>query len=155
MRVGILTLSDSRDLSRDKSGDILEGLVLGSGGQVGAREILPDEQEKIQDKLVEWADEKKLDVILTTGGTGPGPRDVTPEATRAVCGKELPGFSELIRQEGLKKVRTAVMTRGIAAFRGTTLVINLPGSSKGAAESFEAVADLVPHALKMAHGGGH
>ena len=155
LHIGILTLSDSRNRSNDRSGDALEGLVLGFGAHVLAREIIPDEQQSLQDLLVQWSDEKKLDVILTTGGTGPGPRDITPEATRSVCNRELPGFAELIRTEGLKQTRNAVFTRGVAAFRGSTLVINLPGSTRGATHSLSAIADLVPHALRMAQGGGH
>ncbi|MBF0369538.1 MAG: MogA/MoaB family molybdenum cofactor biosynthesis protein [Magnetococcales bacterium] len=155
MRVGILTLSDSRNRQSDKSGDALEGMVLGLGAMVAAREILPDEQIRIQECLLEWSDTSHLNLILTTGGTGPGPRDVTPEATRQVCDRELPGFSEFIRAEGLKQVRSALLTRGVAAFRGQTLVVNLPGSTRGAVHSLEAVSDLIPHALRMARGGGH
>lgn len=155
LNVGILTLSDSRDRSRDGSGDALEGMALGFGAAVRIREILADDRESIAALLSRWADGREVDVILTTGGTGAGPRDVTPEATRAVCDREMPGFSELIRSEGLKKTRRAVLTRGVCAFRGTTLIVNLPGSTRGAAQSLEAVADLVPHALSMARGGGH
>ncbi|MBF0624557.1 MAG: molybdenum cofactor biosynthesis protein MoaE [Magnetococcales bacterium] len=155
LRVGILTLSDSRTLAEDGSGDALEGAVLALGGKVTRRAVLPDERPAIQAMLVQWADQDGIGAILTTGGTGPGPRDVTPEATRAVCDRELPGIAELIRTAGLQQVRSAVLTRGIAAFRGATLVINLPGSTRGAVHSLEAVADLVPHILAMAHGGGH
>ncbi|MBF0295633.1 MAG: molybdenum cofactor biosynthesis protein MoaE [Magnetococcales bacterium] len=155
VRVGILTLSDSRERATDASGDALEGLVRGYGGVVAARDLLPDDREKIRERLHHWAREEQLNVILTTGGTGPGPRDVTPEATRDVCDRELPGFAELIRAAGLRKKRSAALTRGVSAFCDRTLVINLPGSTRGAVESLEAVADLVPHALRMAHGGGH
>ncbi len=155
LRVGILTLSDSRGRSRDKSGDALEGMALGFGAVVPRREILADDRRAIESLLCDWADNREVEVILTTGGTGAGPRDVTPEATRAVCDREMPGFSELIRSEGLKKTRRAVLTRGVTAFRGATLVINLPGSTRGSVESLEAVADLVPHLLSMARGGGH
>ncbi|GAB0058915.1 hypothetical protein SIID45300_03275 [Candidatus Magnetaquicoccaceae bacterium FCR-1] len=155
LRVGVLTLSDSRDLPSDKSGAALEGEVLKLGGTLAGREILPDELERIQERLVAWADDLGLDVVLTTGGTGPGPRDVTPEATRAVCTRELPGFAELIRQAGLEQVRSAVLTRGVSMLRGNTLVVNLPGSTRGALHSLGAVADLIPHVLRMARGGGH
>ncbi|MBF0340806.1 MAG: molybdenum cofactor biosynthesis protein MoaE [Magnetococcales bacterium] len=155
LRVGIMTLSDSRNRTEDLSGDALEGAVLGYGGVVAMRTLLPDEQEQIRDLLLEWTSNAGLDLILTTGGTGPGPRDVTPEATRDVCDRELPGFGELIRASGLKETRSAVLTRGVSAFRGQTLVINLPGSTRGALNSLLAVADLVPHALRMARGGGH
>ncbi|MEO5371684.1 MAG: MogA/MoaB family molybdenum cofactor biosynthesis protein [Magnetococcus sp. DMHC-1] len=155
MRVGILTLSDSRNLGNDGSGDALEGLVRAAGGEMILRTLLPDDREQISHLLRQWADEHTLDVILTTGGTGPGPRDVTPEATRDVCNREMPGIPELIRQAGLAQVRSAVLTRGVAAMRGNTLIINLPGSRRGAAHSFQAVADLVPHIRRMAGGGGH
>ncbi len=105
--------------------------------------------------LIDWSDNKNLHVILTTGGTGPGPRDVTPEATRAVCDMELPGFSEHIRIEGLKQVRSSLLTRGVSAFRGQSLIVNLPGSTRGALHSLQAVSDLIPHALRMKKGGGH
>lgn len=153
--VGVLTLSDSRGRDRDKSGDALEGAVLAAGGKVLRREILPDEAGRISAMLTAWADEHGLDVILTTGGTGPAPRDVTPEATRAVCDRELPGIAELIRREGLKETPTAVLTRGVTALRGRTLVVNLPGSSRGAAHGFGVVKSLVPHILAMVRGEGH
>lgn len=155
LHVGILTLSDSRNLANDQSGDALEGLVLKFGAHVAVRMIMQDEQKPLQKQLIQWSDEKNVDVILTTGGTGPSPRDITPEATRAVCTRELPGFSEHIRAEGLKQTRNALFTRGVVAFRGTTLVINLPGSTRGAVHSLEVIADRVPHALRMARGGGH
>lgn len=155
LTIGILTLSDSRSRSNDQSGDALEGLVLKFGAQLLVREILSDEQQPLEDLLKQWSDTQKLDVILTTGGTGPSPRDITPEATRAVCNRELPGFAELMRAEGLKQTRNAIFTRGIVAFRGMTLVINLPGSTRGACHSLESIADRVPHALRMARGEGH
>ncbi|MBF0427180.1 MAG: molybdenum cofactor biosynthesis protein MoaE, partial [Magnetococcales bacterium] len=144
LRVGVLTLSDSRILSNDGSGDALEGLVRAAGGMVVVRSLLPDDRGVIGDTLRRWADERHLDVILTTGGTGPGPRDVTPEATRDVCDRELPGIPELMRQAGMAQVRSAALTRGVAAMRGTTLILNLPGSQRGATHSLQAVADLVP-----------
>lgn len=155
LRVAILTLSDSRTLANDQSGDALEGMVLAHGARVGARALLPDEKGAIREQLIHWADGERMDVILTTGGTGPGPRDITPEATREVCDRELPGLAEIIRGEGLKQTRSAALTRGVAALRGVTLVINLPGSRRGSTHSLQAIADLVPHVLNMARGGGH
>ncbi len=155
MKVGILTLSDSRNRNTDKSGDALAGEVRDLGGIVAERAILADEQKPIESLLCYWSDKRQLDLILTTGGTGPGPRDITPEATRAVTDRELPGFSEQIRQEGLKQVRTALLTRGVSAFRNSTLIINLPGSTRGALHSLQAIKELIPHALRMARGGGH
>ncbi|MBF0461101.1 MAG: MogA/MoaB family molybdenum cofactor biosynthesis protein [Magnetococcales bacterium] len=155
LQIGLLTLSDSRNQATDQSGAALEALALEWGATVMLRAIMPDDQPGIQDCLVDWADDKRLDLIVTTGGTGPGPRDVTPEATRAVCQRELPGFAEQIRAAGLAQTRNALLTRGVAAFRGQTFVINLPGSTRGAVCSLEAIADLVPHAVRMARGGGH
>ncbi|MBF0583200.1 MAG: molybdenum cofactor biosynthesis protein MoaE [Magnetococcales bacterium] len=155
LQVGILTLSDSRSLATDQSGAALEQMVKDFGAEGVVRSILPDDRLTIQNLLSQWAREKRLDLILTTGGTGPGPRDCTPEATRAVCDRELPGFAELIRAAGLQQTRNAIFTRGVAAFCGNTLIINLPGSTRGATHSLEAIADLVPHALRMANGGGH
>ena len=155
LQVGILTLSDSRDLASDRSGDALEGMVLGFGAHLAKRDIIADDQQRIEEILRHWADDNHLDLILTTGGTGPGPRDVTPEATLNVCHRVMPGFAELIRSEGLKQTRNAIFTRGVAAFRGSTLVINLPGSTRGAVHSLDVVADRVPHALRMVRGGGH
>ncbi|MBF0310702.1 MAG: molybdenum cofactor biosynthesis protein MoaE [Magnetococcales bacterium] len=153
--VGLLTLSDSRTLADDGSGDALEGLLSAAGAVVKIRHLLPDDQAAIAACLTDWADRLRLDCIVTTGGTGPGPRDCTPEATRQVCGKELPGLAEEIRRAGLAQVRSALLTRGVAALRGRTLVINLPGSRRGAVHSLQAIADLVPHILRMVHGGGH
>ncbi|WP_227657405.1 molybdenum cofactor biosynthesis protein MoaE [Candidatus Magnetaquicoccus inordinatus] len=155
LRLGILTLSDSRSLSNDQSGDTLQQLAEQWGATVVARKLLPDNQQEIQDLLLYWSDSLQLDLIMTTGGTGPSTRDVTPEATRAVCNRELPGFAEQIRAAGLQQTRNALFTRGVAAFRGTTLVLNLPGSTRGAKHSLLAVADLIPHALRMARGEGH
>ncbi|MBF0132506.1 MAG: molybdenum cofactor biosynthesis protein MoaE [Magnetococcales bacterium] len=155
LTVGILTLSDSRDLASDRSGDGLEAAVNTLGALKIVRRVLRDDREDIAALLRDWSDVARMDVILTTGGTGPGPRDVTPEATRMVTQRELPGFSEIMRREGLNQVRSAVLTRGITAFRGHTLIINLPGSTRGALHSLGVVADLVPHALAMAKGGGH
>lgn len=155
LSVGILTLSDSRNLASDQSGDGLEKVVKALGAVKIVRRVLRDDREDIASLLRDWSDVAQMDVILTTGGTGPGPRDVTPEATRMVAQRELPGFSETMRREGLNQVRSALLTRGITAFRGNTLIVNLPGSTRGALHSLGVVADLVPHALAMAKGGGH
>ncbi|MBF0610054.1 MAG: molybdenum cofactor biosynthesis protein MoaE [Magnetococcales bacterium] len=155
LRVGILTLSDSRSLQQDGSGDALQGGVEALAGQVVERRLIADDAPLLTQMLLEWSDQLKLDVILTTGGTGVGPRDVTPEATKGVLLKELPGVAELIRTTGLQQTRHAVLSRGLAGMRNHTLIINLPGSKRGAAHGLQTVADLVPHVLRMAHGGGH
>ncbi|MBF0096193.1 MAG: MogA/MoaB family molybdenum cofactor biosynthesis protein [Magnetococcales bacterium] len=155
LRLGILTLSDSRTQANDQSGAALQQLAEEWHGRVEVRTLIADNQHEIAETLRAWSDQLQLDLILTTGGTGPGPRDVTPEATRAVCNRELPGFAEQIRAAGLQQTRNALFTRGITALRGTTLIVNLPGSTRGASHSLRAIADLVPHALRMARGGGH
>ena len=116
---------------------------------------MPDEPEDIKNELIRLADDAKIDIVLTTGGTGLGPRDVTPEATAAVCERIVPGLAEVIRSERLKKTRNAMLSRGIAGIRAKTLIINLPGSPKGAAESLEAILDVLPHTRDMLLGQGH
>lgn len=154
LNAGILTLSDSRTESEDLSGKALKEFLQQRGYTVSKYAVIPDDENKIADTLVGWTDEK-LDLILTTGGTGPGPRDVTPEATAAVIDKTLPGFAELIRFEGGKKTDRAYLSRGISGIRGQTVIINLPGSVKGATESLEAVVNLIPHTITMMEGEGH
>lgn len=150
----VLTLSDSRAESEDESGKALISLLEAADFEIVRYAVIPDEAEKIKDTLITWSGEG-LDLILTTGGTGPGPRDVTPEATIEVLERNMPGLSELIRMEGLKKTRRACLSRGVSGIRGKTIIINLPGSKKGAIESLEAVLDQIPHAVLMMEGGGH
>ena len=117
--------------------------------------VLPDEPAEIRERLVSLADAGDADLILTTGGTGIGPRDSTPEATAEACQKLLPGLSELMRDEGRKKTPRAVLSRALAGVRGRVLIVNLPGSPRGAVESLDAVADLLPHALQVLGGARH
>ncbi|MBE9535746.1 MAG: MogA/MoaB family molybdenum cofactor biosynthesis protein [Proteobacteria bacterium] len=154
LSAAVLTLSDTRKEAEDKSGQALRAILDKQGYTLSAYAIIPDNKDEIEEMLISWAD-KGIDLILTTGGTGPGPRDLTPEATSAVLEKVLPGFSELIRSEGGKKTSRAYLTRGVSGIRKKTVIINLPGSVKGATESFEAVAGLVPHTILMMEGGGH
>ena len=156
-RVAVVTVSDSCACGskQDGSGPVLKGLLEALGADIVSCEIVADDAPKIDGLLKGYADASKADVVFTTGGTGLGPRDVTPEATRSVLDKEAPGLSEWIRARGAAKTARAVLSRGVCGLRGRTLIINLPGSPKGAAESFEAVAGLLPHALAMARGEGH
>ncbi|QAT17980.1 molybdenum cofactor biosynthesis protein MoaB [Candidatus Velamenicoccus archaeovorus] len=156
-RVAVATVSDScaAGSKKDASGPLLKRLLESLGADVISCEIVADDLPKIAGLLKGYADAFKVDVVLTTGGTGLGPRDVTPEATRSVLDREAPGLAEWIRARGAEKTSRAVLSRGVCGLRGRTLIINLPGSPKGAAESFEAVAGLVPHALAMARGEGH
>jgi molybdenum cofactor synthesis domain-containing protein len=123
--------------------------------QVCEKKITPDDTDAITAELKHFSDEVGVEVVLTTGGTGFGPRDITPEATAQVCDRLVPGISELIRAKGLEKTKKAVLSRGLAGIRDKTLIINLPGSPKGAKESLEIILDILPHAVDMLRGGGH
>ncbi len=153
-KVGILTISDKGAAGEraDTSGPQLAGVLPLQNFQVGALKIVPDEYEAIVAQLMAWSDEQHLDLILTTGGTGLSPRDVTPEATLAVAQRLVPGLPEAMRAAGLAKTPHAMLSRGVAAIRGATLIINLPGSPKGARENLEAVLPALPHALEKLKG---
>ena len=117
--------------------------------------VLADDRPAIEAFLKEIADSNSVDLILTTGGTGLGPRDVTPEATVAVCERLIPGFPEQMRAAGARKTARSILSRAAAGIRGTTIIINLPGSPKGAVESLDTVAELLPHAVAVLHGARH
>ena len=157
MRVAILTISDSvsRGTHQDASGPKLRERCAQLGWDVVFEAVLPDEPVEIRDRLVSLADTGDVDLILTTGGTGIGPRDSTPEATAQACQKLLPGISEWMRDEGRKKTPRAVLSRALAGVRGRSLIVNLPGSPRGALESLDAVAELLPHALQVLGGARH
>lgn len=156
-RAGIVTVSDScaQGGREDASGPAIREILLKGGYGVAGESVVPDDREAIARELIRLADECNCDLVLTTGGTGLGPRDVTPEATASVCGRLVPGLGELMRAEGLKKTRNAVLSRGMAGMRGKTLIINLPGSPRGASESLQAILDVLPHSLEMMRGAGH
>ncbi len=153
IRFGILTLSDrsSRGERADASGPALADLIQAEGWSVVKREVLPDELSAIRALLIAWADSGDLDVILTTGGTGFSPRDVTPEATRAVIEREAPGLAEAMRAASLKVTPHAMLSRVVAGIRKKTLIINLPGSPKGAVENLQVVTAVLPHAVQLLH----
>lgn len=155
LRIGVLTCSDTRTEADDASGAALRGLVAARGWTVAAYDVVHDEAGEIAAALVEMADGARCDAVFTTGGTGIGPRDVCPEATLSVCEREVPGIADAIRAGSLAITDRAMLSRGVAAQRGRTLVINLPGSEKGARESFEMVAGVLQHAVEMMAGGGH
>lgn len=157
MRVAILTLSDSvsRGASEDKSGPALVERCKALGWEVTSTQVSADDRPLIEGFLKTIADSRAADLILTTGGTGLGPRDVTPEATMAVADRLIPGFAEQMRAEGMKKTPRAIMSRAVAGIRGESVILNLPGSPKGAVESLDAVATLLPHAIEVLHGHHH
>jgi molybdopterin adenylyltransferase len=151
IRFGILTSSDrsSRGERPDLSGAALAKLVMAQGWEVVRTIILPDDRNALIETLSAWADAGDLDIILTTGGTGFSPRDVTPEATRAVIDREAPGLAEAMRQESLKFTPHAMLSRAAAGMRGRVLIINLPGSPKAAVENFEVIQAVLGHAVEL------
>jgi len=154
IEVGILTISDkgARGEREDQSGKVIKEIVKKIEGEVKYYRIIPDEEEIIQDELVKAVDKLHLDLILTTGGTGLGKRDVTPEATLAVIEKEVPGISEIIRGESFKKTNRAILSREVAGIRKKSLIINLPGSPKGVKESLEIILKALPHGIEIIKG---
>jgi molybdopterin adenylyltransferase len=154
LRAKILVLSDSAAAGEraDLSGPAVRDVLQARGWQVVALETLPDDADGIRRCLEAWSDGEDCDAVFTTGGTGLGPRDVTPEATRGIIEREVPGLAELMRAEGVKKNRRAALSRGLAGVRRGTLIVNLPGSVKGAGESLAAIVDLLPHAVDLVQG---
>lgn len=157
MRVAVLTISDTvaQGTREDLSGPAVVAACRELGWEVTVSLRISDDAAGIREQLRELADSGRIDLLLTTGGTGIGPRDNTPEATQAVADRIVPGISEEMRRKGLEHTPTAVLSRGTAAVRSKTLIVNLPGSPKGAKESLEAVAHLLPHAVKVLHGARH
>ena len=151
MRAGVLTISDkaSRGERVDTSGAAIAELLGTIGASIERTDVVPDEAPQISDTLRSWADSGELDLIITTGGTGLSPRDVTPEATADVIERPAPGLGELMRSEGLKHTPMAALSRGVAGVRGRCLIVNLPGSEKGVRESLTAVIDSLPHAVAL------
>lgn len=151
IRFGILTLSDrsSRGERGDSSGPALAALIQAEGWSVVKQALRPDEESAIRDILTNWSDSGEVDVILTTGGTGFSPHDVTPEATRAVIEREAPGLAEAMRAGSLKVTPHAMLSRIVTGIRRKTLIINLPGSPKGAVENIQVVIPVLPHAVQL------
>lgn len=151
IRFGIITLSDrsSRGERDDASGPALASFLEAENCLVLKRLILPDDESALRSTLIAWSDAGGLDVILTTGSTGFAPRDIAPEATRAVIQKEAPGLAEVMRAESLKKTPHAMLSRATAGIRARTLIINLPGSPKGAVENLGFIFPVLPHAVQL------
>lgn len=157
MRVALLTVSDSvsQGLRQDLSGPALRERCAALGWPVINAAVVPDDASVIQARLIELVDTHALDVILTTGGTGIGPRDVTPEATAGICERLLPGLGEVMRDVGRRSNPRAALSRALAGVRKHSLIVNLPGSPKGAVESLDAIAELLPHAVEVLRGAKH
>ena len=154
IRAGVLTISDkaSRGERTDTSGVAIGELLATIDAAVRRSEVIPDERPQIAATLRTWADSDELDVIVTTGGTGLGPRDVTPEATAEVIERPVPGLGELMRSVGLRHTPMAALSRGVVGVRGRCLILNLPGSEKGVRQNLSAVLDLLPHAVELLRG---
>jgi len=156
-KVAVLTISDrcSSGQRQDETGALVQGIIKGLPAQVVKYEVVPDDPELIKKKLIDYSDNLKVDLVLTDGGTGFTARDFTPEATREVIEKEVPGIPEAMRIEGLKYSKRAILSRGISGIRAKTLIVNLPGSPKAAKESLEIVLDALAHGLDMIAGKEH
>ena len=152
--LGILTISDKgwQGQRYDESGKVIKNSPLVLDNSVVKYEIIPDEMDIIANKLVEWADEGNVDIILTTGGTGLGPRDVTPEATRSIVDKVVPGFTEVMRTTAFNATPFAILSRAVAGVRGKCLIVNLPGSPKAVRECLEIISSTLPHAVEILRG---
>ncbi len=157
INVAILTISDScaQNKRADVSGQTIKDMLPEDKFVVCDKTIVPDDYQAIASAIKHFSDKHDIDMILTTGGTGLGPRDVTPEATTSVCDRMVPGLSEILRTKGFNKSPNAVLSRGVAGTRENTLIINLPGSPKAVRECLEIILDILPHAVDMMRGGGH
>lgn len=157
LRIGVLTCSDTRaaGTAEDTSGKAIIGICEERGWLVSAYHVVPDDHESIACAIIEMCDVDEVDILLSTGGTGLGPRDVCPETTLAHSEREVPGIAEAIRAESMRVTSRAMLSRGVATQRGRTLIVNLPGSEKAVRESLGVVIDQLEHAVDMMAGGGH
>ena len=152
IKAATLTVSDTRRPDNDRSGERLAELLLGAGAEIVERIIVTDDLEHLRNTIYSLAEREDINLIVTTGGTGFGPRDNTPEATRAVIEREAPGMAEAMRRETAVKTPMAMLSRGICGIRGNTLIINLPGSPKGVEECFEVIRPVLGHAVGLIAG---
>lgn len=153
-RVAVITVSDSgaRGERQDESGPVLKELVRLAGGKIDTYKVIPDDKKSIEETLILLADHEKVNLVLTTGGTGFAATDVTPEATKAVIHKEAPGLAEAMRLATAEKTPFSMLSRAVAGIRGHTLIVNFPGSPKAVKECFEVIQPVLPHALQLLQG---
>ena len=151
IKVGILTMSDTRssDPSLDLSGQKIAEIIKTIDGQVAYYKVIPDDEQLIKEELIKMCDDLELNLVLTTGGTGLAPKDLTPESTLEIIDKEVPGISEAIRRESFKYTRKAMLSRGVSGIRKKSLIVNLPGSPKAVKESLEIILSVIPHAVNL------
>ncbi len=154
LRAKILVLSDraAEGQREDRSGVAVRDVLESHGWQVVALNVLPDDEERIRNRLKDWTEPDDCDAVFTTGGTGLGPRDVTPEATRSVITKEIPGLAEFMRAQGAKSTPLAALSRAVVGALKGKLIVNLPGSPRGAQESLESIIKILPHAIDQVQG---
>ncbi len=155
MKVCILTVSDTRTKENDISGKWIQDFLSAKDFFVVQVDIVKDEKESIQERLIDYSDNLKVDIVLTTGGTGFSPRDITPEATKKIVERDVPGLSEYLRSQGARQTKRAVLSRGCSGIRKKTLIINLPGSLDGVKDALDNLIDILPHAIEMLKGKGH
>jgi cyclic pyranopterin monophosphate synthase len=155
LKAAVLVTTDSRTESEDKSGKVVIDRLVKNGLEVVEYKVIPDEEDDIVSELRRFCDEAKVDIVLTSGGTGLGPRDVTPEATKKVLEKEISGVAEILRAYGQRRTPLSMLSRAVAGIRGTTVIVNLPGSVRGVSESLDALFPGILHIHKMLAGYGH
>lgn len=154
MRVAVLTVSDRSAAGEraDASGPAILERLAALGWEAAASQVVPDDQAQIEHWLCKWADQEEIDLVLTTGGTGFSPRDRTPEATKAACDRLAPGLAEAMRSAGLAKTPHAMLSRGVCGIRGSTLIVNLPGSPRAVREGLDVIVPVLPHAIQVLRG---
>jgi len=155
LKAVVIVVSDTRTIDQDESGKIIVNTLSKKGFEIYGYKVLPDELKIIQEELIIYCDELNVDIIITTGGTGIGPRDVTPEATKKIIEKELNGIVENLRGYGQQRTPLSMLSRSVAGIRGKTIIINLPGSSNAVSQSLGALFPGIMHAFKMIEGQGH